>query len=470
MQGEVFEKLTVLGEGAKYDVSCSSSGADRSGMGSIGNTACAGICHSWSADGRCISLLKVLLSNDCSYDCKYCVNRRSADTKRCTFEPKELADLTMEFYRRNYIEGLFLSSAVLRTADNTAERMYEVLYLLREIYGFNGYIHTKIIPGTDPAIIQQLGLVTDRLSVNVELPSRESLSLLAPQKQPLAIFSPMKQILHTQIEQKTLKSPGTMKIIRPAGLDAMLGDGSMMNSVDENGQIITTPSRVYNPLTIDRRRKYKERFAPAGQTTQMIIGASPESDRDIIHTSEKLYHSFSLKRVYFSAYIPVTTDPNLPSPLTPPNLKREHRLYQADWLLRFYGFKADEILSADEPNLDYDFDPKMIWAFRNIQLFPIEVNTASFEELLRIPGVGNVSAKRIVRQRKIAKVSYEDLKKMRVVLKRARFFLTCDGKYYGESSMDPESIRNELRNMDNGAQISMFEALVQKGNSNGLSI
>ena len=470
MQSEVFEKLTVLGEGAKYDVSCSSSGADRSGMGNIGNTACAGICHSWSADGRCISLLKVLLSNDCSYDCKYCVNRRSADTRRCTFEPKELADLTMEFYRRNYIEGLFLSSAVLKTADNTAERMYEVLYLLREIYGFNGYIHTKIIPGTDPAIIQQLGLVTDRLSVNVELPSRESLSILAPQKKPKAIFSPMKQILHTQVEQKTLKGPGTMKITRPAGLDAMLGDGSLSDSIDENGQLITTPSKIYNPLTQDRRRKYKEKFAPAGQTTQMIIGASPESDRDIIHTSEKLYQSFSLKRVYFSAYIPVTDDPVLPSLLSPPSLKREHRLYQADWLLRFYGFKADEILSEDEPNLDYDFDPKMIWAFRNIQQFPIEINTASFEELLRIPGIGNISAKRIVRQRKIAKVSYDDLKKMRVVLKRARFFLTCDGKYYGETSIDPESIRNELKKLEGGPQISMFEALIPQGGKNGLSL
>ena len=470
MQSEIFDKLTVLGEGAKYDVSCSSSGADRSGMGMIGNTACAGICHSWTADGRCVSLLKVLLSNDCVYDCKYCVNRRTADVKRCTFEPKELADLTMEFYRRNYIEGLFLSSAVLVSPDYTAERMYEVLYLLREIYGFNGYIHTKVIPGTDPAILQQVGLVTDRLSINVELPSEESLTKLAPQKKAKSIFSPMKQILRTQIEQKTLKGPGNMKMIRPAGMDAILGDGCLNDELDENGLPISVQFEQYQPLSKDRRKNYKEKFAPAGQTTQMIIGASPESDRDIIRTSEALYQSFSLKRVYFSAYVPVTNDPYLPSPLTPPNLKREHRLYQADWLLRFYNFRAEEIFTDDEPNLDYDFDPKIIWALRNIHHFPIEVNTASFEELLRIPGVGNVSARRIMRQRKIAKVSYEDLKKMRVVLKRARFFLTCSGKYYGEKSMEPSYIRNALKDMDSNPQISMFEALVPKENAYGLSL
>jgi len=441
MQGALFEKLTVLGEGAKYDVSCSSSGADRTNLGKLGNAACAGICHSWTADGRCVSLLKVLLSNDCVYDCKYCVNRRTADVARCTFEPRELADLTMEFYRRNYIEGLFLSSAVFVSPDHTVERMYECLWILREEYGFAGYIHAKVIPGVSPELLTQIGLVADRLSVNVELPSERSLDALAPQKKPKAIFAPMGQITRTQIEQKTLKSAGNMSRLRPAGLSVQAGDGCLADIMDAAGSGKDIEKNAGTSIVPDgRRRKYKERFAPAGQTTQMIIGASPESDRDIIKLSEALYRRYSMKRVYFSAYIPVTNDPALPSPLYKPPLGREHRLYQADWLLRFYGFGAEELFTDAYPNLDYDLDPKVVWALRNLNLFPIEVNRASEEELLRIPGIGNISAVRILRQRRIAALKYDDLKKIGVVLKRAKYFMTVNGRYYGDGKHEPDHI------------------------------
>jgi len=459
MESKVFEKLTVLGEGAKYDVSCSSSGHARVNVGRIGSAACAGICHTWTADGRCVSLLKVLLSNDCAYDCKYCVNRRSAGGARRTFEPRELAGLTIEFYRRNYIEGLFLSSAVLVSPDHTAERMYECLWLLREVHGFSGYIHTKVIPGTSPELLTQIGLVSDRLSVNIELPSEDSLFRLAPQKKPAAIFTPMKQILQTQYEQKTLKSAGNMKRLRPAGLNISIGDGSLAEIMDAEGG-----SPPLSLVRDGRRRAYREKFAPAGQTTQMIIGASPESDRQIVHSSEALYRRFSLKRVYYSAYIPVASGPELPPLLTPPPLHREHRLYQADWLLRFYGFSAEEILPADAPNLEYDLDPKVVWALRNLSFFPVEINKASEEELLRIPGVGNTSALRIMRQRKVAAVTYDDLKKIGVVLKRARFFLTCSGKYYGDIPFEPAPLRRALGGGEK-PQISLFETMALEEHS-----
>jgi putative DNA modification/repair radical SAM protein len=466
MESVVFDKLTVLGESAKYDVSCSSSGADRSNIGRIGSAACAGICHSWAADGRCISLLKVLYSNDCVFNCQYCVNRRTADVTRRTFEPRELADLTIEFYRRNYIEGLFLSSAVVVSPDYTAERMYECLYILREAYGFAGYIHAKVIPGVSPELLHLIGLVADRLSVNIELPSESSLSVLAPQKKTKGIFGPMRQITQTQAEQKTLKSAGFMGKLKPVNLQSAgisgghvggnnngagsgfgsanveSGDGSLSDIKAGAGELFRAAD---NPLTLaDRRKNYKEKFAPAGQTTQMIVGASPESDLHIIKTSEALYHKFSMKRVYFSAYVPVADSPDLPPLGSASPQLREHRLYQADWLLRFYGFGAGEILTEDHPNLDYELDPKVVWALRNIEFFPIEVNKASFEELLRIPGVGNVSAKRIMRQRRIAAVKYDDLKKMGVVVKRARFFLTCSGKYYGDNVFDPYYIRDRI--------------------------
>ncbi len=459
MEGILFEKLKVLSDGAKYDVSCSSSGASRSGSaygGQMGSAASCGICHSWAADGRCISLLKVLYSNDCSYDCEYCVNRRSAEVRRETFEPRELADLAMEFYRRNYIEGLFLSSAVLGNPDNTTERMFQCLYLLREEYGFRGYIHAKVLPGVSAELLHRIGLVSDRLSVNIELPSEDSLKKFAPQKQSAGIFRPMKQILNTLAEQKSLKHAGFMGKLKPLGANISVGDGSLAEMTE-------------NPLSvIDERTLYKEKFAPAGQTTQMIIGASPETDRSIIKTSETLYRSFRMKRVYFSAYIPIVESPTLPSLYTEPPLKREHRLYQADFLLRFYGFTADEILSEDNPFLDVDLDPKIIWALRNIEQFPIEVNKASLEELLRIPGLGNTSALRIIRQRRVAAVKYDDLKKIGVVLKRARFFLTCAGKYYGDRILEPEYVKNKILSADSikttlieqdrSPQISMFDA------------
>jgi putative DNA modification/repair radical SAM protein len=458
MDGRIFEKLKILSDGAKYDVSCATSGVDRTNVGRIGNACAAGICHSWAADGRCVSLLKVLFTNRCVYDCKYCVNRRSADTPRAAFEPTELAELVMEFYRRNYIEGLFLSSAVEISPDDTAEKIHRCLHLLREKWLFAGYIHAKIIPGVSPEILRRIGMVADRLSVNVELPSQESLRLLAPQKKPGGIFGPMKQIAQTLAEQKTLKGPGFMDRLAPPGGDIMAGDGCLSE--------LTQSQNPAAPSTA--RARYKERFAPGGQSTQMIIGASPESDRQIIKTSESLYRIFKLKRVYFSAYIPVSDAPELPATLSPPPLLREHRLYQADWLLRFYGFAADEILDETHPFLDVALDPKIDWALRHIERFPIEINKAPLESLLRIPGVGTTSAMRIARQRRVAAVKYDDLKKMGVVLKRARFFLTCSGKYYGGKDPDPayiktqtlrpEDIRNSLTESPASPQISMFES------------
>jgi len=323
-----------------------------------------------------------------------------------------------------------------------------------------GYIHTKVIPGTSPELLTQIGLVTDRLSVNIELPSEESLARLAPQKKPAAIFTPMRQILQTQYEQKTLKGAGNMHRLRPAGLSISIGDGSLAEIMEKR--------QGGASLVVDSRRKnYREKFAPAGQTTQMIIGASPESDRQIVHSSEALYRKFSLKRVYYSAYIPVSSGPELPSLLTPPPLHREHRLYQADWLLRFYGFSAEEILPADAPNLEYDLDPKVVWALRNLSFFPVEINKATEEELLRIPGIGNTSVRRILRQRRVAAVTYEDLKKIGVVLKRARFFLTCSGKYYGDIPFEPAPLRRALGGGEK-PQISLFESETLSLTSGGL--
>jgi putative DNA modification/repair radical SAM protein len=464
-----FDKLKILADGAKYDVSCSSSGVDRKNSGKIGSSVAAGICHSWAADGRCISLLKILFTNNCVFDCEYCVNRRSADVARASFEPRELARLTIEFYRRNYIEGLFLSSAVEVSPDYTAERIMNCIKLLRDEYGFGGYIHAKIIPGVSPEIIHQIGLLADRLSINIELPTKESLSLLAPQKKPKNIFAPMRQITQTLTERRQLKGPGTMfknqdiysagnlSYLEPEGVNITAGDGSL---VDLAG----------NPLAARGARKSgKERFAPAGQTTQMIIGASPESDRQIVKTSEDLYRTFKMKRVYFSAYIPVSNSPLLPTPFTAPPLAREHRLYQADWLLRFYGFTADEILDEKSPFLDLELDPKISWALRNIEKFPIEINKAPLEELLRIPGIGATSALRIVRQRRMAAVHFDDLKKIGVVVKRAKFFITCCGRYFGGSEIAPEYIKNEilasdrirkrLLPIDDNVQISMFNPI-----------
>ena len=396
MEEILMQKLQILADSAKYDVSCSSSGSSRAANGRMGNGHMAGICHSWSADGRCVSLLKVLFSNKCVYNCEYCVNRRTNDFPRASFEPDELARLTVEFYRRNYIEGLFLSSAVEVSPDYTAERILKCLELLRYEYGFSGYIHAKIIPGVSPEILHRIGLVADRLSVNIEMPTSKSLAAFAPQKNPKQIFAPMRQITNTLIETNSLKGPGTMfkgqnlndsaNYLGPAGLTD--GADAALPALAERG-------------SAGRKRGS---FAAAGQTTQMIIGAGGESDACILATSENLYKTFKMKRVYYSAYIPVVDSPILPDKSTAPPLKREHRIYQADWLLRFYGFTVKELFRSGGENLDPDLDPKVTWALRNLDQFPVEVNRASYDQLMRIPGIGHTSAMRIIRQRRFAAV------------------------------------------------------------------
>ncbi len=454
---KIFEKLTILAESAKYDVSCSSSGVGRRNNGTIGSSDAAGICHTWSADGRCISLLKVLFTNRCVYDCEYCVNRRSADAERVSFEPEELARLTIEFYRRNYIEGLFLSSAVERSPDYTAERILECLRLLRHKYGFAGYIHAKIIPGVSQELVHAIGLEADRLSVNIEMPTSRSLELFAPQKKPEQIFAPMRQITNSLIERNALKGPGSMFKGQDINSPDNYLDGRGRLAVD-TAQLRENQNSEYRGGTaLTRGRPRKEVFAPAGQTTQMIIGAGDETDFQILKTTENLYHTFKMKRVYYSAYVPVVSSPILPDRGTLPPLAREHRLYQADWLLRFYGFNVSELLDDTDPDLDPDVDPKVTWALRHLDQFPVEINKAPMDMLLRIPGVGNVSARRIVQQRKVRAVRYEDLKKMGVVLKRAKHFLTCSGRYYGEKNFLPEVIKGHLLELDDGVQLSLFD-------------
>ena len=382
---DVMEKLTILTDAAKYDAACTSSGGDRgSRKGYVGNTSSsvAGCCHSFSADGRCVTLLKVLMTNCCAYDCRYCVNRCSNDTRRAAFTPEELAELTIQFYRRNYIEGLFLSSGVLVSPDYTTERMIRCLRLLREQYRFNGYIHAKTIPGTSPELVEQLGLLADRLSVNIELPSEAGLKALAPSKTKSAILRPMGQIQQAVLEHK-------------------------------------------EALT---KYRHAPRFAPAGQSTQMIVGATADSDRHILRLSQGLYRQYGLKRVFYSAYVPVVEHSLLPSLDTKPPLLREHRLYQADWLLRFYGFQAEELLSEEDPNFNPLVDPKCSWALRHPECFPVEVNRADYETLLRVPGIGVTSAKRILVARRAGALRVEDLKKLGVVMKRAQYFLVCRGR------------------------------------------
>ncbi|TCT11665.1 putative DNA modification/repair radical SAM protein [Natranaerovirga pectinivora] len=410
MKESVLEKLSILADAAKYDVSCSTSGVNRSNNKVLGSATSAGICHTWSADGRCVSLLKILMTNYCVYDCEYCVNRISNDIKRASFSPEEVAELTIEFYRRNYIEGLFLSAGIEKNPNHTMERLVKVLLLLRNKYGFSGYIHLKAIPGADPILIKQAGILTDRMSVNIELPSENSLKVLAPQKQIDSLYLPMKQI-REGIEE----------------------------SVFENQYFKSTP-----------------KFVPAGQSTQMIVGASPDTDLTIIKNTQNLYRGFNLKRVYFSAYVPVNQGSNLPSIQTTPPLVREHRLYQADWLLRFYKFDANELLNEGNPNFELDIDPKMMWALKNMNHFPMEINKVSYEELLRIPGIGVRSAQRIIRQRRIGLIQYDDLKKIGVVVKRAKYFITCNGKYEGLKEMNENGIREALVPINKYEQLTLF--------------
>ena len=417
---EIIDKLKILADSAKYDVSCSSSGSKRTNNKTgIGNGEVAGICHSWASDGRCISLLKILMSNACMYDCKYCINRLSNSVPRATFTPREIADLTIEFYKRNYIEGLFLSSAVVKSPDYTMEQLYQTIFILRNEYHFHGYIHAKAIPGASPKLIDMLGNLVDRMSINIELPSSNSLKLLAPQKEKAGILTPMKQI-STNIA-----------------------------------------------LTKEEKSSYAKRFVPAGQTTQLMIGATPESDLKILRLSESLYQKFSLKRVYYSAYVSVNQDSNLPTLQTPP-LLRENRLYQADWLLRYYGFKSEELLDETHPNFNHLLDPKCEWALRHLECFPVDVNQADFYTLLRVPGIGVTSAKRIIRARRQFRLNFDNLKGLGIVLKRAIYFITCSGTYFNHahylnaSFIETNLLYQEKRStpiLQQAKQLSLFDTL-----------
>ncbi len=392
---ELKEKLIILSDSAKYDASCSSSGSSRKNEGGIGNAAYSGICHSFASDGRCISLLKILMTNSCIFDCKYCINRRSNNVKRAIFTPEEICTITINFYKRNYIEGLFLSSGIIKSPDYTMEKLIETIYLLRNKYHFNGYIHAKAIPGASEYLLKKLGKLVDRLSANIELPSNDSLKLLAPDK-----------------------------------------------NVDKIDKIMSTVK--------DNKSRY---FVPAGQSTQMIIGASSETDFDILGKSEHLYNKYDLKRVFYSAYIPVNSDKMLPSIKMPP-LTRENRLYQADWLLRFYGYKVENLLDRNNPNFNVLLDPKADWALRHLEEYPKEINRASYYDLLKIPGIGPKSAKKIINARRVFKLTFNDLKKMNVSIKRAMYFITCNGKYYlNSNTLNKKFIESNLI-LDNNEKVS----------------
>lgn len=395
----IMDKLKILSDAAKFDVSCSSSGVSRKGNGrDMGNCISAGICHSFAADGRCISLLKILLSNECIYDCKYCLNRRSNDVPRATFTPDEVCELTMNFYRRNYIEGLFLSSGIIGTPNQTMEMIWQVVYKLRNVYHFRGYIHVKGIPGADPVLIQKTGYLTDRMSVNLELPTADGLKKLAPNKHRKNILTPMRQI-----QQGIRQGRNEVAIYRHA------------------------PD-----------------FVPAGQSTQMIVGATPESDYQIMAVAQGLYDNFELKRVFYSAYVSINEDKELPALHTGTPLLREHRLYQADWLMRFYQFRAEELLNEKRPNFNILLDPKCDWALQHLEQFPVEINRADYHTLLRVPGIGVNSARRICGARKTARLGFEDLKKMGVVLKRALYFITCSDKMMYPTKLEEDYITRNL--------------------------
>ena len=397
------EKLIILSDSAKYDASCSSSGSTRSNDSGTGNAAYSGICHSFASDGRCISLLKILMTNSCIFDCKYCINRRSNDVKRAIFTPTEICEITMNFYKRNYIEGLFLSSGIIKSPDFTMEKLIETLYLLRNKYHFNGYIHVKAIPGASDILLKRLGSLADRVSANIELPTTTGLKLLAPNKE----------------ESKVTKIMKTIKINR------------------------------------------SKKFTPAGQSTQMIVGATSESDLEILGKSESLYNNYSLKRVFYSAYIPVNKDRLLPTIKTPP-LVRENRLYQADWLLRFYNYKVDDLLNKDNPNFNILLDPKADWALRHLDEYPKEINEASYYDLLKIPGIGPRNARKIISTRKYYKLEFNDLKKMNISLKRTKYFILCNGKYFTDKNMFNKKIiqanlvlEDKIIN-NTGVQLSLF--------------
>lgn len=422
MEMSLLEKLTILSDAAKYDVACTSSGVDRGGNGtSMGNCLAPGICHSFSADGRCVSLLKILFTNECIFNCSYCLNNCNNDVPRASFTPEEVCTITMEFYRRNYIEGLFLSSGILVSPNYTMDLIYQTLYLLRTKYHFNGYIHVKAIPGADPVLIEKTGFLADRMSINLELPTADSLKKLAPYKSRNTILKPMRQI---------------------------------QNGITESKQELT----VY---------KSAPKFVPAGQSTQMIIGATPENDYQIMSVAESLYQKFSLKRVFYSAFVNVNENSELPMLTTGPPLLREHRLYQADWLLRYYHFQVTELLDESHPDFNVYIDPKCDWALRHMEQFPVEIQKADYRTLLRVPGIGYKSAGRIIQARRHASLDFSDLKKIGVVLKRALYFITCSGKMMYPTKLDADyilsnllsdhtQIPKEIRNM-NYHQLSLFD-------------
>lgn len=422
MEMSLLEKLTILSDAAKYDVACTSSGVDRGGNGtSMGNCLAPGICHSFSADGRCVSLLKILFTNECIFNCSYCLNNCNNDVPRASFTPEEVCTITMEFYRRNYIEGLFLSSGILVSPNYTMDLIYQTLYLLRTKYHFNGYIHVKAIPGADPVLIEKTGFLAERMSINLELPTADSLKKLAPYKSRNTILKPMRQI---------------------------------QNGITESKQELT----IY---------KSAPKFVPAGQSTQMIIGATPENDYQIMSVAESLYQKFSLKRVFYSAFVNVNENSELPMLTTGPPLLREHRLYQADWLLRYYHFQVAELLDESHPDFNVYIDPKCDWALRHMEQFPVEIQKADYRTLLRVPGIGYKSAGRIIQARRHASLDFSDLKKIGVVLKRALYFITCSGKMMYPTKLDADyilsnllsdhtQIPKEIRNM-NYHQLSLFD-------------
>lgn len=410
---DIKRKLEILADAAKYDVSCSSSGSNRKNkIDGLGNGSMGGICHSWSEDGRCISLLKILMTNSCIYNCEYCVNRRDDDRPRASFTPEEVASLTMNFYRRNYIEGLFLSSGVIKNPDYTMERLVRIAELLRYKYKFNGYIHMKAIPGASEELVKSMGLLVDRMSINIELPTKKSLALLAPDKKIGDIVRPMANV--------------------------------------KNEMMVYGADRL--------RFAHTPKFLPAGQTTQMIIGAGGESDLDIIKTSEKLYNNYSLKRVYYSGFVPVVKS-KYTEAIDKAPLLREHRLYQADFLMRGYHFKANDLLDNKNNNLDLAIDPKSNWAINNIDRFPIEINKASYSELMKVPGFGRTYANRIIEARKFHRLSYDSLRSLKISTKRAKHFILVDGVYRGLRFIDSKELRNMLTTADTSSyrQLSMFD-------------
>ena len=410
---DIREKLEILADAAKYDVSCSSSGSNRKNKNNgLGNGSMGGICHSFSEDGRCISLLKILMTNNCIYNCEYCINRRENDTKRATFTPEEIANLTMNFYRRNYIEGLFLSSGIIKNPDYTMERLVKVAEILRYKYNFNGYIHMKAIPGSNQDLVKRMGLLVDRMSINIELPTQKALSLLAPEKKIADITRPMNKVKNEMM--------------------------------------------VYGE---DRKRfNHTPKFLPAGQTTQMIIGAGRESDLEIIKTSEKLYGNYGLKRVYYSGFVPVVKS-KFTQGIDKTPLLREHRLYQADFLMRGYNFKADELLTNKDANFDLAIDPKSNWAINNIERFPLEINTASYYDLMKVPGFGRTYANRIIEARQFRKLSYDSLRALKISTKRAQHFITVNGVYRGLRFKNKNELKTLMSAPDNSnyKQLSMFD-------------